>query len=263
MNKFHPGSPRCLMLAAALVAASPSMVAAQSASDGAANARLSPEARAVIERMTATLQGLQSYSIRSQISRDQVASYGYKLQLNEDLTMTVQKPDKLRAEVQGDLRNRSFVYNAGQLAMYSPDDAAHVQVKAPETLRELVGGLLNAGVDLPLIDVLYQGTGGTLTEGVRSGIRVGDATIGGVACDHLAFRQASVDWQIWVQKGEQALPRKVLITTRFEVGDPQWQAVLDWNVQPAIDATTFKFTPPAGSTEITFADPAALGGSTP
>lgn len=64
-----------------------------------------------------------------------------------------------------------------------------------------------------------------------------------MACDHLAFRQAAIDWQLWVEK-ERALPRKVLITTRYEVGEPQWQATLDWNLAPTIDASTFVFQPP-------------------
>ncbi len=129
----------------------------------------------------------------------------------------------------------------------------------PDTLARLIGRLLDAGVELPLIDVLYQGTAGTLTEGVRTGILVGESSIDGVDCDHLAFRQAAIDWQLWVEK-ERALPRKVLITTRYEVGEPQWQATLDWNLAPAIDASTFVFQPPAGSTEVKFSQASAISG---
>lgn len=224
---------------------------------------ITPEAQAVIERMTKSLQALKSFSIDARASRDEVIAYGYKLQYNESATLTVQRPNRLRAEISGDYRNRTIVYDGSKLAMYSPDDAAHVQLDAPDTLAKLIGGLLDAGVELPLIDVLYQGTAGTLTEGVRSGLLIGDASINGVACDHLAFRQASVDWQIWVAKGEPALPQKILITTRYQVGDPQWQATLDWNLKPAIDAGTFAFKAPEGSTAIPFANPAAIKSETP
>lgn len=230
--------------------AAPAMVPAQ---------RISAEAQAVIDRMTTTLQGLTSYSIEARGSRDEVVAYGYKLQYNESATLTVRRPDRLRAEIRGDLRNRTFVYDGKSLAMYSPEDAAHVRLDAPDTLARLIGGLLDAGVELPLIDVLYQGTAGTLTEGVRTGILVGESSIDGVACDHLAFRQAAIDWQLWVEK-ERALPRKVLITTRYEVGEPQWQATLDWNLAPAIDASTFVFQPPAGSTEVKFSQASAISG---
>jgi hypothetical protein len=222
--------------------------------------RISPEARAVLDRMTATLQGLQSYSISGTASRDTVVAYGYKLQSNESATLTVQRPNRLRGEVRGDVRNRTFVYDGSVLSMYSPDDRAYVQVPAPDTLALLITRLLDAGVELPLIDVLYSGATGQLTEAVRTGLLVGESTINGVVCDQLAFRQASIDWQIWVQQGELALPRKIVITTRHEVGDPQWQATLDWNLKPAIGRDTFEFKAPEGSVLVPFSSAALISG---
>ena len=93
---------------------------------------------------------------------------------------------------------------------------------------------------------------------VKGGILVGETSINGVLCDHLAFRQSNADWQLWVEKGARPLPRKVVITTRYEVGDPQFQATMTWNVQPRIDKSTFAFTPPSGAEEIPFADAAAV-----
>ena len=115
---------------------------------------------------------------------------------------------------------------------------------------ELIGSLLDAGVEMPMIDVLYQGAVGNLTQNVSGGAVVGESVIDGVACDHLAFRQSNVDWQLWVQKGEQALPRKIVITTRFEVGDPQYQVTMHWNLKPKVSDATFKFTAPANASEV-------------
>ena len=67
--------------------------------------------------------------------------------------------------------------------------------------------------------------------------------------DHLAFRQPDVDWQLWVEKG-QALPRKLLITTRYQVGDPQYQVIMRWDLKPQIDAKAFTFVPPSGATKV-------------
>ena len=188
---------------------------------------------------------------RSGVVRLQVAN-------NERLDLIVQRPDKLRSDMRGDLKNRTFVYNGNKLAMYSLDNDVYIRTSAPDSLGKLVGGVLDAGVDMPLLDVLYQASGGSLTEGVRSGILVGESIIDGVACDHLVFRQATIDWQMWVQKGAQPLPRKIVITTRYEVGDPQYQANLRWNLKPTIDAKTFVFTPPDGATEIPFNDQGAI-----
>lgn len=223
---------------------------------------ISPEAQAVLDRMTAYLRGLTSFSIDTHASRDEVVAFGYKLQNNERSLITVQRPSKLRAEVAGDVRNRTFVYDGKTLTMYSPDDEAYVKTEAPDTIGTMVETLLDAGVEMPLIDVLYQATTGTLTDFVRGGILVGASAIDGVECDQLAFRQATIDWQLWVQKGAQPLPRKILITTRYEVGEPQYQATLHWNLKPRIHASTFRFAPPKGAVEIPL-DTATVAASTP
>jgi hypothetical protein len=186
--------------------------------------------------------------------------YGYKLQNNEKASLVVQRPNRLRSEVSGDLRERTFVYDGSNLVIYSPDDKAYARIDAPDTIAKLITGILDAGVDLPLIDVLYQSAAGTLTEQVRNGILVGVSTVEGVECDHLAFRQADIDWQLWVAKGAQPLPRKILITTRYDVGNPQFEATLNWNLKPKINASTFAFVAPKGAVEIPFDQPAAIKG---
>ena len=221
---------------------------------------VSPEAQGVLDRMTTYMQGLQNFSIESRSTRDEVLPYGYKLQNNEKASLVVQRPNKLRSEVSGDLRTRTFLYDGTKLVIYSPDDKAYARIDAPDTIAKLISGILDAGIELPLIDVLYQSAAGTLTDQVRNGILVGDSVVEGVECDHLAFRQAGTDWQLWVAKGAQPLPRKIVITTRYEVGSPQFEAIMNWNLKPKIGASTFAFAAPKGAVEIPFDQPAAIAG---
>lgn len=254
-----------------LLASHPAMAVVQDAASTAPTARdaavservVSPEAQTVLDRMTQYLRGLDKFSVDTHASRDEVVAFGYKLQNNERSTLIVQRPDHLRAEIAGDVRNRTFVYDGKALTMYSPDDAAYVRADAPPTIAGLIATLLDNGIEMPLIDVLYQGTAGTLAADARGGILVGSTTIDGVECDHLAFRQASVDWQLWVQKGERPLPRRILIITRYEVGEPQYEATLHWNLSPRIHKSTFEFTPPQGAVEIPLAQSLASDSGAP
>ena len=213
-------------------------------------AAITPAAQAVLRRMTATLNSQKRYGVTAHITRDEVLPFGYKLQHNEVARMRVESPNRLRLEVEGDVKNRTYVYDGSQLTTFAPDLNVYATTAAPDSLGELVRVLLDADIEMPLIDMLYQGNAGNLTEDVRVGIVVGESIVDGVATDHLAFRQPDVDWQLWVEKGAQALPRKLLITTRYEVGDPQYQANLKWDMNPAIDAKTFVFVPPADATKI-------------
>jgi hypothetical protein len=249
-----------LLLVAAPLAAQET---AQPAGTVAPAQLISPEAQAVLDRMTAFLKAQKTFSIDSQSTRDEVVAFGYKLQNNEHATLTAQLTNKLRVEVSGDDRNRLFIYDGSALTMYSPDDEAYTKVKAPDTVGKLVDRLLGAGIEMPMIDMLYQIHQGSLTEAVRGGVLVGESNIDGSDCDHLAFRQGNVDWQLWVEQGDKPLPRKLLVTTRYEVGDPQYQVTMRWNLKPKIDASTFVFTPPKGAHEIPFVDPAAIADAAP
>ena len=259
------GKPRRTLLLSALLLCLTAPLAAQDTATTSQNADasvsdrvVSPEAQAVLDRMTTYLRGLQRFSVESDATRDEVVAYGYKLQNNEHSTMIVERPNHIRVDLSGDIRNRSFLYNGKSFVMYSPDDKAYIDVPATDNLGQLIGGLLDAGVEMPLIDVLYQSVQGTLTETVKGGILVGESTVNGVLCEQLAFRQSNVDWQLWVEKGARPLPRKVVITTRYQVGDPQYQSIMTWNLKPKIDKSTFTFTPPKDVEEIPFVDAAAV-----
>ena len=255
-RRYLSAAASCALVVAATVASAPAQEAGTAAPAEEdlvvldTRGVITPEAQAVLDRMTATLNGMKRFEVTARVTHDEVLPFGYKLQNNETARLWVEKPDRLRVEVAGDIKNRTYVYDGAKVTMFAPDLDVYSSTKAPGTIGELVTALLDAGVEMPLIDMLYHGNAGSLTEDARVGLVVGETEIDGVATDHLAFRQPNVDWQLWVQKGAQALPRKLLITTRYEVGEPQYQAVMDWNPNPDIDAKSFTFTPPETATEI-------------
>ena len=254
MNKIARNMGRALGMPALVIGLMTPALAQDTASGTLGTQQITPEAKAVLDRMTAAVRGLQAYSVQAHGTRDEVIDHGYKLQHNESASLLVQRPNHMRAEVSGDLRNRLFVYDGKTITILSPDDNRYATAPATEDMGTLIGDLLDSGAELPLVDVLYQATAGTLTEQVRTGQVVGDAVVEGVACDHLAFRQTDTDWQLWVEKGR-SLPRKIVITTRHEVGDPQFSAVLTWNTQPKLDKDSFSFVPPKDSQGIPFVQP--------
>jgi hypothetical protein len=77
-----------------------------------------------------------------------------------------------------------------------------------------------------------------------------------VPTDHLAVRTPDVDLQLWIAKGPQPLPRRVVITYRNDPGQPQFRADLyDWQIAPKFDADAFAFTPPADAERINYLAP--------
>ena len=85
---------------------------------------------------------------------------------------------------------------------------------------------------------------------IESAMNAGQDFIDDDLCDHFAFRQGKIDWQIWITTGGRPLPRKVVITNRADEARPQSVSLIDWNLKPTFKDSVFKFTPPKGATKI-------------
>ncbi|MBQ56977.1 MAG: hypothetical protein CMK72_19065 [Pseudomonadaceae bacterium] len=212
---------------------------------------VTPEAKAVYDRMSATLKGLKQYSVTVQSSQDEVLNYGYKLQHNANSRLDVEPPNHLFAEVGGSVPKR-YVYDGKTLTLMNVAQDYYAQTQAPDSLGGLVDALINHDVEVPLMDFLSQSLQDSLLDGVKRGRLIGTSQLDGKTCDHLAFREPDVDWQLWVSQGKEALPCKIVITTRYTLGDPQYQAVLKWNTSPGFKADHFTFVPGKDATRIPF-----------
>jgi hypothetical protein len=115
------------------------------------------------------------------------------------------------------------------------------------------------GLSLPLADLFTWGTSSAAQP--RSGFRVGDATIDGVAVEHFAFRDDGTDYQIWIEKGASALPRRLVITSTDLPARPQYVADFSWTLAPAFGAASFAFKPGPGMQLVDFGAAKSAGAS--
>jgi hypothetical protein len=99
---------------------------------------------------------------------------------------------------------------------------------------------------------------GELLRNVKAGVVIGTGRVAGVDCDHLGFHQDGMDWQIWIEKGERPLPRKMLVTSLSQVSQPQHSEVMTWDLSPKIDPAMFTFVPPEGANRIAIAEKKAV-----
>jgi len=92
------------------------------------------------------------------------------------------------------------------------------------------------------------------TDEITSATDIGAGEIGGISCEHYAFRQPGLDWQVWVQLGTHPLPRKLVSTTTTDAARPQHTSVLIWNLAPSYNDAAFIFDPPPDAHKIVFAE---------
>jgi hypothetical protein len=241
---------------AAVVPASASAAAPAATTSDAVN----QDAIKALDRMGAYLRTLSAFQIVSDTTRDDVLDDGQRIQFGGHVEMLVQRPDRLRAEVTSDRQQRFFFYDGKSFTLWARRVNYYATVPAPATLRELADRIQTKyGIEMPLGDLFYWGTEGHDGSGISAAADVGTSQIEGVTCEHYAFRQSDIDWQVWLQQGGYPLPRKLVITTTSEPARPQYTSVLTWNLAPSYNDAAFRFDPPAEAHRITFEE--APGGA--
>lgn len=225
---------------------------APAAPAGAAGSGIDPDAIEALKRMSAYLGTQTSFELKSSGAFDLVLDDGQRLQFGDNATFKVRRPNGFVIERVGDYKDRRFTYDGKQLTVSSPRTAYYAQVEAPPTIRETLALAADRyGIELPLTDLFrWSEPGGGRADDIQEALYVGPALIDGTRTDHYAFREAEVDWQIWIAQGDSPVPRKIVITDRTDPSSPQYTATLSWNFRPAFDAQTFAFQAPAGALPI-------------
>jgi hypothetical protein len=214
---------------------------------------IDPSAIVALQKMGTFLRSLSSMEVQAEASTDDVLPSGQKVEYSGTVTMKVQRPNRLRAEITSDRKNERLFYDGATFTVFQPSLGYYASFPAPPTLRELVDVLEKRyGVDLPLADLFRLGADEAQMAAIRGATTIGWSTIKGAVCTHYAFHQADIDWELWIQEGAQPLPRKIVITTTSEKSQPQHVSVLTWNLAPALDEQAFVFTPPPNAQRINF-----------
>jgi hypothetical protein len=247
------------------VTAATSLALAVGVSSGAAQAKpakpaIDPEAMEALKKMGAFLREQQKFSVRANMTTDDLLASGQKVQFEGTAELMVRRPDRLRANISGDRRDEHLFYDGKTFTIFGGRAGYYASFDAPPTLAELKGVLEKRGVDLPLADLFYWGSDQDKSGEITAATTIGTSNIEGTACNHYAFHQKDVDWELWVEQGQQPLPRKVVITTTSEKTRPQHSMVLTWDLSPRLGDDLFVFTPPPQAHQIDFENESPSGG---
>ena len=243
-----------LALGVLTVSLAASGVHAQTATPGAAapstNA-VDPASVQVLKDMGAYLQTLKRFQVSTELTGERVLADGQKLQHTATADMDVERPNKIRAVMKSARSEREIIYDGKTVTLYTPAQKYYSTVEFTETIGSLIGKLEDRyGVELPLSDLFLFGTPAAPLDKLESAMNAGQDFVGDDLCDHYAYRQGKVDWQIWITTGSKPLPRKIVITNRADDARPQSVSLIDWDLKPAFKDAVFKFTPPKGATKI-------------
>jgi hypothetical protein len=206
-----------------------------------------------------TIREDEAFRVDAEATIEAVLPSGQKLQYGQRVAVTVARPNKMRVARMGEVINQTFYYDGKTLTVDLPDQRYYATSAAPATIDAMLDFARDKlDIIAPGSDLIYEDAFALLTQDLTSAFVVGKAVVDGVPCDQLAFRNAEVDWQVWIQEGAKPLPRKFIVTSKKVSGSPQFTVVLSkWDAAPKITDAAFKFVPPKGSQRIDFLQPPA------
>ena len=213
-----------------------------------------PKANHLLLRASEYLRQAKTFQFQAEIRRDVIMYDELPVEFGGVSKVTFERPNRLHAAFVGDERSRESFYNGKTLTIYSTLHHFYSQIPIEGTIGDAIDHLHERfGFSVPLADLVYENPYAVLIENVEKGFFVGQHKIDGVLCDHLAFQQEGIDWQIWIEADETPLMRKIVITYKSEAGSPEYEAKLShWKLNLGVRDSQFEFTPPAGSEKIEF-----------
>jgi hypothetical protein len=210
-----------------------------------------PASIQALKDMGAYLQTLKRFRVVNELTGERVLAGGEKLQHTARAEMDVAQPNRLRIVMRSVRSERELVYDGKTVTLYTPAQKYYSSVEFAGNVGALIDRLeARYAVQVPLQDLFLWGTPSAPVDKMESAMNAGQDIVGGVVCDHYAFRQGAFDWQLWIQTGERPLPRKLVITNRADEARPQSTSLIAWNLNPTFRDSSFAFTAPKGASKI-------------
>jgi hypothetical protein len=239
------GAVVCLPLGSHVLAKGGQQAEAQNASN------IDPDAIDAVKKMAAYLHTLKSYQIIDDVTQDDVLDDGLIVQSNSKVDYLLARPNRMRVEVTSDEKHRLYLYDGKNFTVWARIVNYYATVPAPPTIGELFEDVTDKyDIELPLYDLYNWGNKDEDINKIKTAIDIGPSAVNGVTCEHYAFHQEGVDWQLWIQLGEFPLPRKLVITTLTDDARPQHSDTLTWNLAPSFNDGAFAFDPPQDAKRI-------------
>jgi hypothetical protein len=213
-----------------------------------------PDPLQIAQKMCDFLKSQQQFTYKAEVADDQVYYGDKKLQYEADLEIFVRRPDQLRVNAVGDRADKQFYVDGKTITLYDKEHNVYGTLEVPPDLESALDKAhKDFGIRVSLSDLASPNLWELVKSHIKHSLYVGESRIRGVLCQHLSFDGENVQWQWWIDAGDQPLLRKIVLTYKKLEGSPQWTAYLsDWNFSPQLNANLFAFTPPPGAEKIKF-----------
>lgn len=196
------------------------------------------------------------FSFHERTIREYNDETGQPLHIFHEGAVVIHRPDRVRADVKGDDGLTSFAYDGANLTVLAAGDKKFASIPVTGTIEQMLKLAESClGLDFPLADFITTSPDKAFLTGVTSGVEVNTILIDGKPCSHLFFTQPpGIELELWLEKGEHEVPRRLIVTYRSLPGEPRFIAEMsDWNFAISPPTNEFAISMPEGAQRIDIA----------
>jgi hypothetical protein len=213
--------------------------------------KLTPEASRLkgdelLREMSQNLGALQTFAYSADEVREEM-NRASKVEKHVTRRVVMRRPSALAFTTTGEARDGAAWYDGKHVTLVSNTDKVWARGPMPPTLDEALDFIsAEYAIQMPTADLLYSSPYDAVMTPDTTGGWVDVQTIGSRRCDHLAYTQPVVDWEIWLDE-QRRLPCRARIVYKNEPGQPTVTVTYSGlDLSPAVTDDTFAAKIPAG-----------------
>jgi hypothetical protein len=217
-----------------------------------AQAQKTDEAAQILKSMSDYVASQKNISLTYDSDVEVITSEVEKIQCASSGKVLLSRPDKVRVTRTGGYTDVEMVFDGKTVSAVGKNINAYTQLESAGSIDQLIAKLRGMNLIVaPGADLLGSRIFDDLMGDVIVAKHIGRGVIDGVECEHIAFRNLDIDWQLWVEVGDRPIPRKYVITSKGVGAAPQYTLrIKEWKTDAPIAADAFTFTPPQGANKV-------------
>lgn len=165
----------------------------------------------------------------------------------QNIDAKVSRPNMLRVDTNGDIKNRSIYLNNGIYTMMDHNAGFYGQIKTPESINGAIDFIFTEfGIKSPMSVLFYSDMDKRMK--LKNGKYFGTMDVAGVECDYVAFRNNTREIHAWIATGAIPLVKTYSI---IEQDNTRMNTSLTWATNANISDSNFVFKAPKNASKIT------------
>ncbi|UOA09357.1 DUF2092 domain-containing protein [Methylobacter sp. S3L5C] len=207
-----------------------------------------------LKQMSDKLTSAKEFTYHSNSAIELPAITGQFLTFFTDTEVSLQRPDKLHINVSGDVPNFQLYFAGSKVLAFDPQNKLYAVSGPLSTIDEMLDFVMTkVKMNFPAADFLYSNPYSVMTKNLTHAIVLGQSMVNGVPCEHFAYMEPAINWEIWIEKGKKTLPLRLAMTYKKAPNFPRFLVeFVDWNLNPNLKTDTFVFKIPTNSKQIEF-----------